>query len=379
MASTFLRLTKEETGVVLIGSATEGKVAGFICYVCALNLQKVLEVMASCWTFSLAMDMSTHMSTSYLDIQICLFIGGKIENLHLLAIPMFSSHAAEQIFVHAEKVLDVLCPRWRDLILSISTDSKRKMTGRVSGVVTRFEHVAKPGFFWLQLDIVLQRFFKNLMNEEFYSLLTSLISYLQCQQNLIKDMKTKAKKVADTRWESMSEVAAWFLEYHVPVQEYLAVKKPPCAPPLKWWILVYFVSKVLQEATITFRSLEGLLTLVSHQREGILKLTSTIASWFCASEIVSEEEADAINLESNVLSEDKKYSIEICIVKDLLADLGSFVITAMDEIGVDKKAVVVKSLTTCSVELIAGLTRTVAERDSQNDAADVEKICCSIG
>ena len=112
------------------------------------------------------------------------------------------------------------------------------------------------------------------------------------------------------------------------------------------------------------------MTLISHQRKGILKLTSTIASWFCAFAIVSEEEANVINLESNVLSEDKKYSIEICIVKDILADLGSFVITAMDEIGVDKKAVVVKSLATCSVKLIAGLARIVAERDSRNDAAD---------
>ena len=148
------------------------------------------------------------------------------------------------------------------------------------------------------------------------------------------------------------------------------MKKPPCAPPLKWWILVYFVLKVLQEATITFQSLEGLLTLVSHHLEGILKLTSTIASWFCASEIVSEEEADAINLESNVLSEDKKYSIEICIVKDVLADLGSFVVMTMDEIGVDEKAVVIKSLATCSVKLIAGFARIVAERDSRSDAAD---------
>ena len=147
MASTFLILMKEETGVASNRSASEGKVAGFVCYVCVLNLQKVLEVMASCWTFSLAMDMSTHMSTSYLDIRICLFVGGKIENLHLLAIPMFSSHTAEQIFVHAEKALDVLCPRWQDLILSISTDGEQKMTSRVSGVATRFGHVAKPGFF----------------------------------------------------------------------------------------------------------------------------------------------------------------------------------------------------------------------------------------
>ena len=35
-------------GGLFIGSASEDKVAGFVWYICALNLQKILEVMASC-------------------------------------------------------------------------------------------------------------------------------------------------------------------------------------------------------------------------------------------------------------------------------------------------------------------------------------------
>ena len=211
MASRFLQLTKDLTGLASLGSASEGKVTSLIRFVCAINLQKITEMLDSSWTFSIAMDMSTHISTSYLDIRIRVFVGGKIHNLHLLAIPMFSSHTGEEIFLHAERALDVICPTWRDLIVSISTDGERKMTGRVQGVATRFERVAKPGFFRLwcglhQLDIHLQRFFKNLLDEQFYSHLTTLISYLRRQQNLIKDMGTKAKKVADTRWESMSKV-----------------------------------------------------------------------------------------------------------------------------------------------------------------------------
>ncbi len=105
--------------------------------------------------------------------------------------------------INAMKALNVICPRWRGVIISISTDGERKMTGRVQGVATRFEQVAKPCFFqrWCglyQLDIALQAFFKAIMNKEFYSLLTGLILYyLQRQQNLINKMKTKAKKVTD--------------------------------------------------------------------------------------------------------------------------------------------------------------------------------------
>jgi hypothetical protein len=219
MASRIVQMTKDRTGLASIGCVSEGKVTSYIRIACALNLQKLSELLASIWTFSLAMDMSTHLSTSYLDIRIRVFKRGEIYNFHLLAIPMFSRHSAEEIFRHAVMAMDALCPAWKDLIVSISTDGERKMTGRVQGVATRFEQVSKPGFFRLwcglhQLDICLQDFFKALMDEQFYGLLTGLISYLRRQQNLISDMKTKAPKVADTRWESMSKVIHGCMHFH---------------------------------------------------------------------------------------------------------------------------------------------------------------------
>jgi hypothetical protein len=56
----------------------------------------------------------------------------------------------------------------------------------------------------------LQKFYQELMDEQFYSSLTGLISYLRRQQNLIAEMKTQAPKVADTHWEFMSKVSNWF-------------------------------------------------------------------------------------------------------------------------------------------------------------------------
>ena len=375
MASRIVQMTRDRTGLASIGLASEGKVTSYVRIACALNLQKISEVMASAWTFSIAMDMSTHMSTSYLDIRIRLFTGGAVHNFHLLAIPMFSRHTGEEIFLHAVKALDVICPRWRDIIISISTDGERKMTGRVQGVATRFEQVAKPGFFRLwcglhQLDIVLQAFFKAIMNEEFYTLLTGLISYLRRQQNLINDMKTKAKKVADTRWESMSNVASWFRKHRQSVQAYLNEKKPPCAPSTEWWVFIIFVGKVSCEASYTFRSLEGLTTLVSQQLEGLLQLHATYVSWFQATGPLSEEASTAVDLETSVLSEDKKYAIKFDDVNAVLEDLGNYVIAAIDEVGLEAMTPIVKNIATCCVELIAKIAAIVCERDSRNDAAD---------
>ena len=83
-----------------------------------------------------------------------------IVNVHLLSVPVYERHTAAVIFYTAAKALDVLCPSWNGSIIGVSKDGERKMTGRISGVVGRFQNVAKPSFIriWCgahQLDIVL--------------------------------------------------------------------------------------------------------------------------------------------------------------------------------------------------------------------------------
>ena len=83
---------------------------------------------------------------------------------------------------------------------------------------------------------------------------------------------------------------------------------------------------------------------------------------------------DALDRESNVLLVDKKFSIQISDVEDVLADLGSFVLAATEEIGADEMAAVVKSVATCCVELFASLASIMAERDSRINADDFMRL-----
>ena len=63
-------MKKEQTGMASIGNVSEGKVTAIAQVVCSHSLELISNLLIKHWTFSLAMDMSTHMSTSYLDIQI---------------------------------------------------------------------------------------------------------------------------------------------------------------------------------------------------------------------------------------------------------------------------------------------------------------------
>ena len=79
------------------------------------------------------------------------------------------------------------------------------MTVRISGVLTLFQNVVKPGFIcvWCganQIDIVLQGRYSKFDDDALYKQLDRMISYLWFQNNPIAVMRLKAPKVADTRW-----------------------------------------------------------------------------------------------------------------------------------------------------------------------------------
>ena len=256
-------------------------------------------------------------------------------------------------------------------MISIATDGERKMTGRVQGVATRFEEVCKPGFFriWCglhQLDLKLQLFYKNLMNEIFYALLTGLIAYLRRQQNLISEMNTKARMVADTRWEPMSKVSYWFKINRVRVLSYLEEKKPPCSPPKEWWIVILFIDSISSAASTTFRSLEGLTCMVVQQRQGLIKLKNYLINLVKAStlkigDIPNDDEQCATS---------GLFSITFDNMQSALEDLGTFASDTMSSFGTEGMRPIYKSLSECTLKLIEGIDSVVAERSSVNDAAE---------
>lgn len=150
------------------------------------------------------------MSTSSLDIRIILHsINISTVKVHVLAIPVLEQHTGEVIFEFYCKALDVLCPGWKDIIIGISTDGKRKVNGCASEVACRFQRVAKANFIriWCGahlLNIRLQDSYTHCANQEIYRSLTSVMGDICGQQNVIGDMRSKLLKVEDTNRESIS-------------------------------------------------------------------------------------------------------------------------------------------------------------------------------
>ena len=235
LTSRLAQSTRQLTGMACYGGSSPRMVASFLRVMCARNLQMLRDILAHCWTFSLAMDGATHQSTSYLDVRIRFLSENGIENCHLLAPPMTDRHTGEEMFRMIEKVLDVIRPGWKDSLLGVATDGARNMTGRYVGVVTLLDNATGPGFIrvWCgahQLDLIMADVFDKQLKEDFFSVLTALIGWLRRQQNLIADMGTTCPKVALSRWLSMIKVMKWFKKHRIAVEAHLNLKQPACTP-----------------------------------------------------------------------------------------------------------------------------------------------------
>ena len=56
--------TKNLLGIGIIGSCSEGIVSRYARFICAMDMQCIVEILRKFWSFSVALDMATHMETA---------------------------------------------------------------------------------------------------------------------------------------------------------------------------------------------------------------------------------------------------------------------------------------------------------------------------
>jgi hypothetical protein len=159
---------KEAFGNAKLVGLNDHIVSQYVHIGVAINLQHISDILSSprVWLFALATNSSTHRSVLYLDIRIRVCPNGSLENLHLIAMPFYDCHTAENIAAMICRILDALYARWQFKIIAFSTDGestdgKNMMIGRHIGVVTRIDHDSKTKFMCIwcaphQIDIVLK-------------------------------------------------------------------------------------------------------------------------------------------------------------------------------------------------------------------------------
>jgi hypothetical protein len=89
-----LKATSERTDMKILAGIREQDICQYVRAVVGINLQKMSDLVRNkeCWSFSIAFDGATVQGRALLDVRLRLLVGGCIENLHLLAIPLREAH-----------------------------------------------------------------------------------------------------------------------------------------------------------------------------------------------------------------------------------------------------------------------------------------------
>ncbi|CAI5737301.1 unnamed protein product [Hyaloperonospora brassicae] len=156
-----IQAAKEVASVSNLAGMNQAKVAVFVRVQCGANYQTISNVLRLVWAFSIALDASICQGTSYVDIRVRFIWQRKLFNLHVISVIRFGLHTGVTQFEMLCKLLDVLSPRWKQPWIGASSDGPPKMTGAISGVITRLQQAILGGFYrvWCllhQLDISLQ-------------------------------------------------------------------------------------------------------------------------------------------------------------------------------------------------------------------------------
>ena len=137
-------------------------------------------------------------------------------------------------------------------MITVSSDGYWPMTGIIMFLITQINHVTSPRLIcvWFglhKIDLVIQRVYRNGLNNEYFTTLTSLIKHLCHQQNLIQDMHITLMKVLTTRCLNIQSRRKWITDNIIHVQEHLDIKKPRCNPKNCWWLFIFAVNAFTDE------------------------------------------------------------------------------------------------------------------------------------
>jgi hypothetical protein len=107
--------------------------------------------------------------------------------------------------------------------------------------------------------------------------------------------------VSTVRWMTMGSVTSWLTSNIIDVQQYLATKKPACAPDTDWWIFLFAVNSLAKRSAKVFESLQGTTTLLSQQKESLANLAKDYCELTGMQGPLSDAEIDAASLTASEL------------------------------------------------------------------------------
>ncbi len=215
----------------------------------------------------LAGDDSTHCGQLFFNLHISICFHGQLLNLHLVTIPMFDRHTADNIFNMLVKFLDALYGKWRTKLINMSFDSENTMTGRHTDLVTRMitcteNLVLRISCALHQIDLVIKSTTEELAGGEWIMFAWSFSIFLRAQANLITSMAVKCPRKTN-RWTHLGRLLQFFKDHCHRIVAYAETHHPEQTPTNAWWVITFAMSPTINAINVTFIILQNRSLLIA--------------------------------------------------------------------------------------------------------------------
>ena len=128
------------------------------------------------------------------------------------------------------------------------------------------------------------------------------------------------------------------------------------------------VEKILSAASITDKTIQGQITLVSQQHEALDKLVATLIVNFGIRH-VSDSECKALGADENsIVYDDGRFGVSVESLRGFLDDLGNFVVDCVEALEAEELRSIILNLSRSMLNLICGIGSISAERNLRNEA-----------
>ncbi len=295
-----LMVINRERGWTEVGAVSQGKVIKYVRTVVALNYQKLAFVLNRIWAFSLAIDCGNNQDTGYLDVRLRFECKGRLENIHLIAIPLRVPHTGKNIAGAISDALNPICLGWRRKVIGLTCDGASANTGNENGALAIIEREIKEKTDsvvykrWCgihQLDLLLKKAIKKIGNETFISELRNFSTYLRKKVSFVEIYK-KCPAYCDTRWLTLQTMLEWLSKRRSQIILWLQENDPIQIPAPTFWMRIDILKDVVSRCCTCSQSLQGLQQLVSEQKKALSRLADVLVMITGARHQEEEDEID---------------------------------------------------------------------------------------
>ncbi len=177
------------------------------------------------WAFSLSFDGSKHRGTTFFDVRIRIALSGLLFNLHLIAIPHFGRHTADNQIKMLTTLFRALYTRWHQKLLNVATDGEKTNMGHINGIQAQLVRMAEFPVVqvWCplhQIDLVVKETTDVIDGGAWLSMTYELTIYLCRQDNLITEMGVTSPKKTN-RWVALTSMLHYNMKHEPKIVSYI--------------------------------------------------------------------------------------------------------------------------------------------------------------